>query len=489
MAQVSLTEEKKVSFRINTNLNSINSLRNLSMTNVEQSKSMNRLSTGLRIQDSSDDPAGLIFSESFRAQISGTEQAIRNNQDALNFAKTAEGALDEISRLMREGRTLAVAAGNNATLTSDQKAAYQTQMNNLLASLDRVANTTQFGKVKLLDGSSGVNSVVVNATNFKQISLGGKIGTQSITQDGAVTVNVTTAAAKAVHQGTNTVAAASLAAYESTAVGAAESFSINGTTFDIGPSETWGQVVQKINAASGTTGVVAEADYSGGNGSVVLRSTKYGTNAKINLVDATGVINAASGSTSVIGTNAVAQVTVGSLTPVTFTAGAVGNDGLTLTDENGNRVMLTEAGNVTGSVTAGQAQVGSSTFQVGANAGQIESLSIGSFTTQTLGLTSMDVTTASGVEQALNKFDSALDDLNRRRGNIGSFMRNVLESNVRSLGISKENLSATESAVRDLDFADEMTKMTKYQVLSQSGMAMLAQANQAPQQVLSLLRG
>lgn len=478
-----------MSFRINTNLNSINSLRNLGMTNIEASKSMNRLSTGLRIQDSSDDPAGLIFSESFRAQISGTEQAIRNNQDALNFAKTAEGALDEISRLMREARTLAVGSGNNATLTSDQKGAYQTQMNNLLSSIDRVANNTQFGKIKLLDGSSGVNAVVVNATNIASISLGGKIGTQSITADGAVTVNVTTAATKASHSGTNAVAAASLAAYQAAAVGSAESFSINGVTFSVGATETWGQVAQKINAQSATTGVVAETTYGGGNGNITLRSTKYGANAEINLVDATGVINSAASSNSVTGVNAVATVTVGSLTGVTFTGGQVGSDGLTMTDANGNRVVLTEAGNVTGSVTAGQVQVGSSTFQVGANSGQTETLSLGSFTTSALGLTSIDVTTAAGVSTALDSFDRALDDLNRRRGNIGSFMRNTLESNVRSLGISKENLSATESAVRDLDFAEEMTKMTKYQVLQQSGMAMLAQANQAPQQVLSLLRG
>lgn len=478
-----------MSFRINTNLNSINSLRNLGMTNIEASKSMNRLSTGLRIQDSSDDPAGLIFSESFRAQISGTEQAIRNNQDALNFAKTAEGALDEISRLMREARTLAVGSGNNATLTSDQKGAYQTQMNNLLSSIDRVANNTQFGKIKLLDGSSGVNAVVVNATNIASISLGGKIGTQSITADGAVTVNVTTAATKASHSGTNAVAAASLAAYQAAAVGSAESFSINGVTFSVGATETWGQVAQKINAQSATTGVTAETTYGGGNGNITLRSTKYGANAEINLVDATGVINSAASSNSVTGVNAVATVTVGSLTGVTFTGGQVGSDGLTMTDANGNRVVLTEAGNVTGSVTAGQVQVGSSTFQVGANAGQTETLSLGSFTTSALGLTSIDVTTAAGVSSALDAFDAALDDLNRRRGNIGSFMRNTLESNVRSLGISKENLSATESAVRDLDFAEEMTKMTKYQVLQQSGMAMLAQANQAPQQVLSLLRG
>mgnify|MGYP001251391215 FL=1 len=478
-----------MSFRINTNLNSINSLRNLGMTNIEASKSMNRLSTGLRIQDSSDDPAGLIFSESFRAQISGTEQAIRNNQDALNFAKTAEGALDEISRLMREARTLAVGSGNNATLTSDQKGAYQTQMNNLLSSIDRVANNTQFGKIKLLDGSSGVNAVVVNATNIASISLGGKIGTQSITADGAVAVNVTTAATKASHSGTNAVAAASLAAYQAAAVGSAESFSINGVTFSVGATETWGQVAQKINAASATTGVTAETTYGGGNGNITLRSSNYGSNAKINLVDATGVINSAASSNSVSGVNAVATVTVGSLTGVTFTGGQVGSDGLTMTDVNGNRVVLTEAGNVTGSVTAGQVQVGSSTFQVGANAGQTETLSLGSFTTSALGLTSVDVTTSAGVSNALDAFDAALDDLNRRRGNIGSFMRNTLESNVRSLGISKENLSATESAVRDLDFAEEMTKMTKYQVLQQSGMAMLAQANQAPQQVLSLLRG
>jgi len=280
-----------------------------------------------------------------------------------------------------------------------------------------------------------------------------------------------------------------LAAYQATAVGSAESFSINGVTFSVAATETWGQVAQKINAASATTGVTAETTYGGGNGNITLRSTKYGANAEINLVDATGVINSAASTNSVTGVNAVATVTVGSLTGVTFTGGQVGSDGLTMTDANGNRVVLTEAGNVTGSVTAGQVQVGSSTFQVGANAGQTETLSLGSFTTSALGLTSVDVTTSAGVSTALDAFDAALDDLNRRRGNIGSFMRNTLESNVRSLGISKENLSATESAVRDLDFAEEMTKMTKYQVLQQSGMAMLAQANQAPQQVLSLLRG
>ncbi|MCG9894614.1 MAG: hypothetical protein MH204_03960 [Fimbriimonadaceae bacterium] len=479
-----------MSFRINTNVNSINSLRVLGMTNTEYAKAMTRLSTGLRINNAGDDPSGLIFSENFRAQIDGTSQAIRNNQDALNYAKTAEGALDEMSRLLREGRTLAVGAGNTATLNSEQKQAYQTQMNLLLQSIDRIATNTQFGNNKLLDGSAGVNATVVNASRLSSISLGGKVGGQTITADAGVTINVTTAATKASHAGTNAVAAASLAAYNAAAVGAAESFSINGVNFQVGAADTWGQVVQRINESSAQTGVVAQAVHDGTNGSITLRSTGYGANAKINLVDATGVINSAAGTVAATGTNAVATVTVGALNGVTFTGGQMGNDGLTLTDSNGNRVVLSEAGNAaSGAWSAAQVQVGNAWFQVGANAGQTETLSLGSFLSSSLGLTSVDITSANGVTDALNKFDSAISEMNRRRGDIGSFMRNTLESNIRSLGIAKENLSATESSVRDLDVAEEMTHFTKLQILQQSGMSMLAQANQGPQAVLSLLRG
>lgn len=115
-------------------------------------------------------------------------------------------------------------------------------------------------------------------------------------------------------------------------------------------------------------------------------------------------------------------------------------------------------------------------------------MNIGSFTSATLDIDNLDMTTQAGAQTALEKIDAALSNLNRRRGEIGSFMRNVLESNVRSLGIAKENLSATESNVRDVDMAEEMTNYTKLQILQQSGLAMLAQANQAPQAVLSLLQ-
>ncbi len=468
----------------------MSALRNLGLTNGALSRTTQRLSTGLRINNAGDDPSGLIMSESLRAQVSGAEQAIRNNQDALNYAKTAEGALDEMSRLLRDARSLAVASANTGVLSQSQIQANQTQFGLLFGSMNRVATETAFGQKKLLDGTAGVNALVVNSTAVKSVYFAGKIGDQSITEDGALDVQVTTAATKASHTGTRTVAAASLAAYQSTAVGFAGQFSLNGSTIQVDANETWSEVVQKINAASGSTGVVAEAVYAGGNGSIQLRSVEYGSNAKINLVDAGGVIQSAAGTVSQAGTNAVATVTLGSLDPVTFTAGQNNNDGLTLQDQNGNKIVLTEAGNAVGTLTgAAQVIAGGVQFQVGGNAGQVENLSLGAFTTSALNVDNLDVTTANGATASIEAIDKALEELNRRRGEIGSFMKNVLEVNIRSLGVAKESMAATESSIRDIDVAEEMTYYTKMQILQQSGLAVLAQANSAPQAVLSLLQG
>ena len=130
-----------------------------------------------------------------------------------------------------------------------------------------------------------------------------------------------------------------------------------------------------------------------------------------------------------------------------------------------------------------------SQFQIGSNSGQTASLSIGNFSASTLGISALDLTSASGASTALTAIDTAIDTVTKARGDIGSFQRNTLESNIRSLGIAKENLSATESTIRDTDVASEMTNFTKLQILQQAGMSMLAQANSAPQSVLSLLRG
>ncbi len=484
-----------MSFRINSNISAMGALRNLNMNSTMFNKSINRLSTGMRINSAADDPAGLIVSENFRAQISGVSQAIRNNQDAMNYAKTAEGALDEIARLLREGRELAVQSGNTALLDANQIQANQNQWNLMVQSVNRIATDTAFGKKRLLDGSSGVNASVVNLANVRNISLSGVFNGQSVTSNGPIDIDITAASTKATATGTNTIAAASLNAYLGAAVGTdAGQFAINGTTFSVSATDTWGDVVARINERSAQTGITAEAVYGGGNGSIKLTSTTYGSKGDFVVSDsgvlltAAGLIDTKNAVGGIAGVNAVADVTIGTET-VTFTGGLMGRDGLTLSDADGNVITLQPGAAVATLNDAGYVQVGSAQFQTGGNAGQRTTLSIGSFLSSALDIDNLDLTTPNGVNAAMGKIENAISELSRKRGEIGSFMRNVLESNVRSLGIAKENLQATESAIRDVDIADEMTNYTKLQILQQSGLSVLAQANQAPQGVLSLLRG
>lgn len=475
-----------MSFRVNTNVAAMNALRNLGNTAGDFNKSISRLSTGLRINSAADDPAGLIISENFRAQLNGIDQAVRNSQDAINYAKTAEGALDEVNRLLRDARGLAVASGNTGALSSSAIQANQSQLASIVSSITRTAQTTQFGTKKLLDGSSGVSASVTNGTLVGAINLGGQFAGAAVSSNTSVVATLTQAATQAqIHTDAVAIGAA---------VGAG-SFSINGVTFTTDATTTAQQTIDQINAAQGQTGVFAQHDGT----DILLTSTAYGANAKIDLADANGVIRATAGSTSATGVNALATVQVGTATAL-FTSSLNGYDGLTLSDADGNAIKLTGAGNVTASMqnaTIGQVIVGSSSFQIGANAGQTTSLSIGNFAASQLGggvvsgknLSNLDLTTASGATDALKVIDAAIESVSKSRGQIGSFQRNVLESNIRSLGTARENLAATESTIRDTDVAAEMTNFTKLQILQQAGLSVLSQANAAPQSVLSLLRG
>ncbi len=464
----------------------MNALRNVGQTAGDFNKSITRLSTGLRINSAADDPAGLIISENFRAQLSGIDQAVRNSQDAINYAKTAEGALDEVNRLLRDARGLAVAAGNTGTLSSSAIQANQSQLSSIVSSITRTAQTTQFGTKKLLDGSSGVNASVTAGSLVGAINLGGQFAGAAVTANTTVVATLTQAATQASITG--------VTATLGETVGAG-SFSLNGVTFTTSSTTTAQEAIDLINASQGQTGVTAT--HSGG--AIVLASTAYGSNARIDLADANGVIrDLGAGSTSATGVNALATVQVGSATAL-FTSSQNGNGGLTLSDADGNTISLTAAGNVTASVqnaTIGQVIVGSSSFQIGANAGQTTTLSLGNFAASQLGggvvsgknLSNLDITTASGAADALKVIDAAIDSVSKSRGQIGSFQRNVLESNIRSLGVARENLAATESTIRDTDVAAEMTNFTKLQILQQAGLSVLSQANAAPQSVLSLLR-
>ena len=465
-----------MSFRINTNVTASNAYRNLSMTGSELAKATTRLSTGLRINNGSDDPSGLIASESYRAQIGGIDAALRNNQDALNYAKTAEGGLDEVSRLLRDARALAVANGNS-TLDSAQKQANQTQLNNILSSIDRISQNTQFGTQKLLDGSAGTSATIVKTNNASSANFSGTFGGSSVTVAGQVDVNVTTAAEQATLSGTVTFSAG-------TVLTGAGSFTVNGKTFTTNSATTRDQLLQQINEASAETGVTASI--TAGN-AFKFDSVAYGTEASVSFVDHTGLLKAQGGATDA-GANAVATVTYtpdgGSAVTAAFDKGK----GLELRDVDGNSITLTKTGNATGSVTSvARLSADASKFQIGGNSGQTASLSIGNYSASSLSISGLDIT-GSSVDSALTSLDAAISRVAEDRGRIGSFMKNTLESNVRSLGVARENLSATESSLREIDVAQEMTNFTKLQILQQSGLSVLSQANSAPQSVLSLLR-
>lgn len=479
-----------MSFRINTNVSAMNALRNVSATGDEFSQSITRLSTGMRINNAADDPAGLIKSESFRAQISGIDQATQNSQDAINYVKTAEGALDEVSKLLRDARSLAVSSGNTGTMTASQQAANQTQLNSIVSSITRIAQNTQYGTKKLLDGTSGVNASVTDASKVSSLNIGGTFGGQAVAANSSVTMTVTAASTQA------SATSRTFGANDAATVGAANagSFTLNGVTITGDATDTVAGLRDKINAASAQTGVVATTNNTG---VISLKSTGYGTGAKIDLSDSTGALRNGAGYTSAAGTDGAATVTVNGVSSL-FTASRGGSNGLTFGDSDGNSFSLTAAGNSTGvtNATVGQVVVGNAQFQIGANAGQTTSFSIGNFQASQLGagavaglsLSNLDMSSASGASNALSVIDKAIDQVSKARGDMGNFQRNVLESNIRSLGTSKENLSATESSIRDVDVASEMTKYTKLQILQQAGMSVLSQANSAPQAVLNLLR-
>jgi flagellin len=497
-----------MSLRINTNMSALNALRNVERASDGFGRSIEKLASGLRINRGADDPAGLIRSEDLRAQIAGLEQAIANSQDATNLVKTAEGALEEVHNLLRSMRQLAVASGNTGTNDQTALQANQNQIRSAIESINRIAAQTQFGTKKLLDGTAGLSAVVTDARRIGGMFFGGSVvGTDSATStivreyalgSGVITIDVTTAAERAAVDGTRGYAdAGAIIETSGTVV-------INGVSFSVQAGTTTLQsFVDQINSQSSVTGVVAELFADNNNTYVRLRSTEYGANFSINLNDQQEILLDGATSASATGVNAVARVTLrtidGGQVFVTFTGGVSrGDSGLRLTDARGNVLLLTEAGNdaaidadAVGRTTTGQLQ-----FQIGANAGQVARFSINNMRSDKLGtgivagksLADIDVTKTGGAEEALKIIDAAIQQVSKLRGDMGAFQKNVLESNMRSLAVAKENLTATESAIRDTNFAEEISRFTKFQILQQAGMSVLGQANFAPQAVLQLIR-
>lgn len=472
----------------------MNALRNLQGTQEHLSGTVNRLSTGLRINSAADDPAGLIISENMRSQLRGIEQAIRNSQDAVNMSKTAEGALEEVQLLLRNIRALAVHSANTAVVDSATLQANQTQIRSTIASINRIAEQTQFGQKKLLDGSAGILANVTSVSDVSSIFVGGTFAGLPVTS-GPITMTRVTAGDRAQ------IALGATFTNATDVVTTSGSFVINGYSFSSNGTETVQELVNKINAMSGTLGVTASLT-GGGPVSVTLTQNKYGAQHSISFFDASNILHTST-SASDTGIDAVFNVGVttnAGVTTVPFTGGRGPlESGLRLSDNYGNTIVLTESGNgsMASATNVGQITAGSVRFQIGGDANQSTQFSmpvvfanrLGTSAITGMSLADLDVTSQAGAQNAMSIIDDAIEHLAQLRGELGSFQKNFLDSNVRSLGVAQENLTSSESMVRDADMAEEITSLTRLQILQQSGMAVLAQANQLPRGVLQLLQG
>src|SRR5579871_440408 len=495
--------------QINTNVTALDALRNLTNVSAAVSSSIEKLSSGLRINQAADDPAGLIISNALQAQVQGLNQAISNSQDATNVIKTAEGGLSEVSNLLDNIRQLAVHAANTGVNDQIAVEADQSQISSAVSSIERIAEQTQFGTKNLLDGTSGISAAVVNTTAISGINIGGTYGGVS-TQNGTVNIVVNNAATQAQVAGGAGATYASINASLSTvnggSTGAGGTVVINGQSISVSGSDTVQTLINKINNLAGSTGVTADFTYANASGAITLTQQNYGGNFKINESESSALVAGTSG-TLVTGNNATVTVVAsalvnGAVTAVvsTFVGGRSSADsGLRVTDTYGNSILLTEAGNglssasqfTVSTVTAGAVQ-----FQIGGNAGQTVSVSLGNVRTSNLGntvvtgsnLSQVDVTTAQGATNAIKIADEAISQVSQLRANLGAFEANTLQSTIQYLGVGVENLSASESQIRDTNVAQEVVNLTKNQIIQQAATSVLAQANQAPQQVLRLLQ-
>ena len=469
-----------MSLRINLNSAALTAHRNLSGADNAMGKNIERLSSGFKINSAGDDPAGLVVSEKLRAQVGGLGQAIRNASDAVNMVKTAEGALGEVNRLLRSMRDLAVHAANTGVTDEASITADQAQIANALDSINKIASETQFGGKKLLDGSAGISTTVTGSS-----TVSANFADSGLTEGVSFYVQTTQAATQATL--TSTV--------DLVDVTDVMSITINGVAITTGNGSA--ATLTAINAQTNETGVVA----TNVAGKLVLTQKEYGSTARIDVTNGTDVFGPASA--AAVGADVRAQVAKDAAfaNKISDTAGELAwasGTGLTLVDSLGNSIVLTQAAAtaISDKGLQGTIDVGNLSFQVGAYKDQTRSLQIGSVATANLGagvagnnfadLSAINV--SSNAQDAIEVIDQAISDISTQRATLGATQKNVLESSINSLTIAKENIAASESSIRDTDMAAEMVEFTRNQIMQQAGTAMLSQANQSAQGLLSLLR-
>lgn len=544
---------------INHNMNALNAHRNMNVNNTAAGKSMEKLSSGLRINRAGDDAAGLAISEKMRGQIRGLTQASRNASDGISMIQTAEGALNETQNILQRMRELSVQSSNDTNTAADRQS-IQKEIEQLTEEIDRIGNNTEFNTQSLLkgDGSTKLEGISVDLAGKTTM----KAGTDATTVEAKIELDIASTAApgdvklevngKKIEVNLTANGVAGSVTGNKVFLG---STTANGKQTDVAKGVV-SVIEEAINADSDLKGnfkvsvdgskVVVEAVKNGENcgvkGNIKLNETATGVTVK----DANS--KAVTAGETVVGkdvkaTAATATVNLSGLTVdnllkkgVTIGGkqiefydadeGAYSGDaiGVSITSaKNQGTVDITEEKLVDAIieqtrgklddvelsksaanklvVTSTQTGVNSkveiengaknegfeATFQVGANSNQTISISIGDMRAEALGIKNVDLTTAEGSQEATATIQDAIEKVSTERAGLGA-VQNRLEYTISNLDNTTENLTSAESTLRDVDMAKEMMTFSKNNILNQAAQAMLAQANQQPQNVLSLLR-
>ena len=507
--------------RINTNVQSLIAQRNLSQQNQSLNKTLERLSTGFRINRGGDDPAGLIASEALRSEKASLQTAIGNAERAEQVVNVAEGGLQEVNSLLLELQSLIGQSGSEAGLSTEEKEANQQQIDDILATVDRISQTTTFQGTKLLNGSfdftvSNQNSDIVDL----QVN-GAKLGNDNVDVDAIVTQSAQQAG---VFLSLGASGLGLAAADEKLTVEIAGATGLR--EFSFGQSASLSDMADQINSFTEVTDVSASVDGTG----IALNSTETGSGrfVSIDIVDDGGQAGAVYGfsdenALSADSGNQLATL-AGATNPLRDTGEDVGalvngiqargiGNKLTVNSDTLS-LEATLSANVTQSL--GNASLftitgGGASFNLGPSVDLTNQVRLGIPTVQTskLGVRNIEDPDNAGSQirvslkdlgsgRALNVVDGDLlngqkvvDDtikqISTLRGRLGAFQKNVVGSTINALGVTFENISAAESAIRDTDFAEATADLTRSQVLQQAAQSALSLANAQPQSVLSLL--
>jgi flagellin len=494
---------------INTNVVSINAQRNLGLSGNSLGTTMQRLSSGLRVNSAKDDAAGLAIAERMSSQSRGLVVASRNANDGISLAQTAEGALGKVGDMLQRMRELAVQS-SNATNSKSDREALQAEVTQLRSEIDRVAKTSAFNGKNLLDGTfaggvfqvgaaAGDNITVGGITNAKASNLSSiSYGTDSMKIDleglavtaSVISVNATTGATTTA---SGTTKLEVLSEYAEKISGNTLKLSVGGAqAIDLGEiaaasskTERLGQVVAAINAHTADTGVTAFLENnSDGTFQLSLMSSAVDGNNDPKTVALTGFTLSNSGFLSEIESRpdgTTATPTWNSTANGDYDDAVAGSAleakvaFLKEVDDENQRVAMVALKALQGD----PAQLLATTLGITADAAQ--SISNES------GMNGLDISTQSGAWKALKKIDSAIDQVNAARADLGA-LQTRFEKSIENIDIMNENISAARGRIVDADFAQETANLSRSQILQQAGTAMVAQANQLPQGVLSLLQ-